>query len=98
MRAAVKLAYISAVDEYVTIEELPSGKGFADVVYIPKPSSQLPALLVELKWNKPVDGAVEQVKQRDYPQVLRNWGGPVLLVGISYDEKTKRHEACIERV
>lgn len=98
LRAAVKLAYISAVDEYATIEELPSGKGFADVVYIPKPSSQLPALLVELKWNKPVDSAVEQVKQRDYPQVLRNWGGPVLLVGISYDEKTKRHEACIERV
>ncbi len=97
LRAAVKLAYISAVDEYATIEELPSGKGCADVVFLPKSGSLNPAIVVELKWNKPVDGAIEQIKRNDYPAVLRSWGGEVLLVGVSYDEKTKQHTAAIER-
>ena len=98
MRAAVKLAYISAIDEYAAVEELPSGKGYADLVYLPKHGSALPALLVELKWNKPVHAAIEQIKQRDYPVVLRAWHGDVVLVGVSYDEKTGRHEAKIERM
>ena len=96
LRAAVKLAYITAVDKYATIEELPSGRGFADIVYLPKLGTNLPALLIELKWNQPVDGAIEQIKDRRYPEVLRGWGGKTLLVGVSYDEKTKRHTACIE--
>ena len=96
LRAAVELAYITAVDKYAAIEELPSGRGFADVVYLPKPGADLPALLVELKWNRPVDGAIEQIKARRYPEAPRGWGGEILLVGISYDEKTKRHTARIE--
>ena len=97
LRAAVKLAYICAVDQYATIEELPSGKGFADVVYLPKVGSSLPALVIELKWNKAAEGALDQIKRNDYPQVLRGWGGEVLLVGISYDEATKAHRAIIEK-
>ncbi len=96
LRAAVKLAYIACVDQYATIEELPSGKGYADVVYLPKAGSQLPALVIELKWNRPVDGAIEQIRARNYPAVLRDWGGDILLVGIAYDEQTKEHTAVIE--
>ena len=98
LRAAVKLAYISAIDEYATVEELPSGKGYADLVYLPKQASPLPALLIELKWNKPADTAIEQIKRRDYPAVLRAWRGETVLVGVTYDEKTGRHEAKIERL
>ena len=98
LRAAVKLAYISAIDEYATVEELPSGKGYADLVYLPKQASPLPALLVELKWNKPADTAIGQIKRRDYPAVLRAWRGETVLVGVTYDEKTGRHEARIERL
>lgn len=98
LRAAVKLAYISAIDEYATVEELASGRGYADLVYLPKRGSALPALLIELKWNKPVCAAIEQIKHRDYPAVLRHWHGEIVLVGVSYDEKTGEHEALIERV
>ena len=49
LRYVIKFAYIAAVDQYLKVEELPSGKGIADVVYLPKRRSMLPALIVELK-------------------------------------------------
>ena len=52
LRYVIKFAYIAAIDQYLKVEELPSGKGIADVVYLPKRKSLLPALIVELKWDK----------------------------------------------
>ena len=98
LRYVIKFAYIAAVDQYLKIEELPSGKGIADVVYLPKPKSMLPALVVELKWNKSSEGAIRQIKERNYPAVLQDYGGDVVIVGISYDEKKKEHSCVIERV
>ena len=91
-------AYIAAVDQYLKIEELPSGKGIADVVYLPKPKSMLPALVVELKWYKSSEGAIRQIRERNYPAVLQDYGSEIVIVGISYDEKKKRHSCEIERV
>ena len=54
----------------------------ADVVYLPKRRSALPALVVELKWNKSSEGAIRQVKERNYPAVLKDYGGEIVLVGI----------------
>ena len=96
LRAVVKSAYIAAADHYATIEELPSGRGLADVVYLPRRGDPLPALLVELKWDRSPEAAIAQVRDRDYPAVLRGWGGPILLVGITYDRKSKRHTCRIE--
>jgi hypothetical protein len=96
LRSVIKFAYISCVDEFVRIEELPSGRGYADVVYLPKKGSVLPIMIIELKWNRPVKGAIEQIKQRNYPQVLEGFENNMILVGISYDEKTKKHECVIE--
>ncbi|MEE1160321.1 MAG: hypothetical protein UHS51_12970, partial [Atopobiaceae bacterium] len=93
LRAVVKAALVAAVDDWACVDELPSGKGYADVAYLPRRGSGRPALLVELKWDEPVRAAVDQVLDRDYPQVLRDLGVPVLLVAITYDAKTKRH-AC----
>ena len=98
LRYVIKFAYIAAVDQYLKVEELPSGKGIADVVYLPKQKSMLPALVVELKWNKSSEGAIRQVKDRNYPAVLKNYGGEVVIVGISYDAKKKGHSCVIERV
>jgi hypothetical protein len=97
LRNVIRFAYIRCVDDYVKIEELPAGKGYADVVYLPKKSSSLPALLIELKWNKTAEGAISQIKNNNYPQVLKNFGSKVLLVGINYDEKNKKHECVIEK-
>ncbi len=96
LRAVVKSAYIAAADHYATIEELPSGRGLADVVYLPRRGDPAPALLVELKWDRKPDSAIAQIRHNDYPAALRDWGGPILLVGITYDRKSKRHTCRIE--
>jgi len=98
LRYVIKFAYIAAVDQYLKVEELPSGKGIADVAYLPKPKSMLPALVIELKWNKATEGAIRQIKERNYPAVLKDYGGEVVIVGISYDAKKKEHSCVIERV
>ena len=96
LRAVVKSAYISAADHYARIEELPSGRGIADLVYVPKRGDDVPALVIELKWNRKRGAAMGQIRDRDYARVLRDWGGPTLLVGIAYDPKSKVHSCTIE--
>lgn len=51
----------------------------------------LPALVIELKWDRGTDGAIRQIQENGYPKILENYGGEVILVGISYDKKTKKH-------
>lgn len=88
----------SAVDQYMKIEELPSGHGIADVVYIPQKRSSVPALVIELKWDKSSDGAIEQIKEKHYQGVLESYGGDIVLAGINYNSKTKEHTCKIERI
>ena len=98
LRYIIKFAYITCVDQYAKIEEMPSGHGIADVVFIPKRRSQLPAMLIELKWNQTSEGAIAQIKDRNYPAVLKNYGGDIILAGINYNEKTKKHTCKIEKL
>ena len=74
------------------------GKEIADVVYLPKCKSVLPALVIELKWNKSSEGAMEQIKKKHYPAVLNDYGGEIVIAGINYDAKTKEHSCVIERL
>ncbi len=97
LRSVIKLAYFSYKDHYLKFEELPSGQGYADIVYFPKKASPLPALVIELKWNKSVKGALHQIKEKKYPSVLSG-GGDILLVGISYEKdnaKNRRRHSCL---
>lgn len=96
LRSVIRLAFISCVDEFLQIEELPSGHGYADVVFFPKKTSSLPLLLIELKWNRTEKGAIGQIRNRDYPQAVKDYGGEILLVGITYDAKSKKHTCRIE--
>ena len=96
LRSIIRIAYISCVDEFFTIEELPSGHGYADVVFFPKKASSMPLMLIELKWNKSDQGAIAQIRNNDYPQALKDYGGKILLVGINYDPKSKQHTCKIE--
>lgn len=97
LRSVIRFAYISSLDEFLRIEELPSGHGFADVVFLPRRESSMPLLFIELKWNRSENSAIHQIKEKKYPQVLENYGGDILLVGISYHEKTKKHTCVIEK-
>ena len=93
----VSLAYYSARQQYTMIRELPAGKGFADLVFIPrKKYADQPALLIELKWNHSADTAIRQIKEKQYCKGLDGFSGKVLLVGISYDKETKVHSCKIE--
>lgn len=101
LRSVVKRAYFSYGDEYVMFEELPAGVGYADIVYLPKKDSVLPALAIELKWNQSAKTALEQIRDRRYPEAVRGYGGTVLLVGISYDKEApagkRKHQCRIEK-
>ncbi|SFG83964.1 PD-(D/E)XK nuclease domain-containing protein, partial [Oribacterium sp. WCC10] len=101
LRSVIKLAYYTYKDNYLQWEELPSGDGYADVVYLPKHDSGLPALVIELKWNKSAEGAIEQIKQKHYPESLKGYGSELLLVGINYDKDKapgeRKHSCRIEK-
>ena len=100
LRSVIKLAYYTYRDNYLQWEELPSGVGYADIVYMPKKDSLYPALLVELKWNASAEGAIDQIKRRKYPESIKNFGGEILLVGINYDKdsRDKKHSCKIEKL
>lgn len=98
LRSVVRYAYISCVGNYIEIQELPSGKGYADLVYLPKKASGLPLLIVELKWDKSDEGAIKQIRDKHYPEVMEDFGGDILLVGINYSTKTQVHSCKIERL
>ena len=92
------MAYYSAKLYYVDpIMELSSGKGFADVVYLPRRNVNRPALVVELKWDQKVDGAIRQIKEKKYASWIEGYTGDILLVGINYDKEEKVHECVIEK-
>lgn len=97
LRSVIRFAYISCIEEFKTIQDLPSGTGYADVVYLPKKGSSMPVMVIELKWNKSADGAIKQIKAQNYPQIFQGYGGDILLLGINYDEKTKKHTCMIEK-
>ena len=95
LRSVLKIGYLSAIDDFVSIQELPTGKGYADLALIPRRGSRKSAVVIELKWNHPVEAAIDQIRRQQYPEVLSHFADNLLLVGITYDEKTKRHSCQI---
>ena len=102
LRSVIKRAYFSYADEYLKFEELPAGVGYADIVYLPKKDSPLPALVIELKWNKSAKGAIDQIRDKHYPDAIKDYGGEILLVGINYDKDApageRKHTCVIEKM
>ncbi len=98
LRSVVKFAYISSANNYLKIEELPSGHGYCDVAYIPVSGKHLPVLLIELKVNSSSEGALAQIKEKNYPKIFENVDNDIILCGISYDPKTKAHSCRIEKI
>ena len=101
LSSVLAVAYLSAMQYYFKpVRELPTGRGFADFVFIPKPEykNDYPALIVELKWNKSAKSALQQIKDKKYPNAIRNYTGAILLVGINYNKGNKKHECMIEKM
>ena len=96
---AIQLAYYSAQDYYTIIPELDTGKGYADLAFIPK-KPDIPALLIELKYEENADTAIKQIHRQKYPERLEHYKGSLILVGINYDKEVEndqprfKHHSC----
>ncbi len=101
LASVLTIAYLYSMRFYfIPKREMPSGKGYADFVYLPRLRhvAEYPALVVELKWDKSKESAIEQIKERKYTESVKEYTGNILLVGINYDKESKIHECTIERV
>ena len=96
LSCVIAIAFFSARRHYLLYREFPTGKGFADMVFLPRPSSDKPAMIVELKWDLSAYGAIRQIREKNYVKALEHYHGNIQLVSISYDKKTKHHTCCIE--
>lgn len=97
LACVLSIAYYYAKGDYVVHRELASGKGFADLVMIPRKNVDSPAMVVELKYNKDADAAIDQIKRKQYPAKLDQYEGNLLLVGVNYDKETKKHSCKIDK-
>ncbi len=97
LACVLSIAYYSARNNYVIHREYPSGKGFADLVLIPRSHINSPAIIIELKYNKTAQGAIDQIKRKEYPEQVKEYTNNIVLVGINYDKDTKQHTCIIER-
>ena len=99
LRYVVLMAYLATESYYLApLNEFPTGKGFADIVYLPisANSKRKPALIIELKKDSSAKVALEQIKERDYVSRVKEYTDNILLIGINYDSKTKQHSCTIE--
>lgn len=99
LSCVLKLAMFAASEYYNEFREMATGKGFADIVYLPRPlHADKPAMVVELKCDATAQTAIKQIRERGYLSSLGGYKGEVVLVGVSYDRQTKRHSCVIERI
>ena len=96
LACVLSVAYIWARNEYVIHREYATGKGYADLVMIPRRNVSKPALVIELKFNHSADSAIDQIKRKEYPAKIADYTGDILLVGINYDKESKQHTCKIE--
>lgn len=94
------ITYLGALQYYFKpIREMPTGRGFADLLFIPKKEfPDVPAMILELKWNQSAETALRQIKDKKYDSILDSYHGKVLLAGINYDKKSKSHDCIIEQL
>ena len=96
LACVLSISYYSARKDYILHRELPTGKGFADLVFIPRIGRTLPALIIELKKGHSAEEAIQQIKNNNYIHKVSEYSPEIILVGINYDEK-KGHTCMIEK-
>lgn len=99
LQSAIGLAYFYATADYDVVKEMPLGRGFADMAFVPRRGREgMPPIVVELKMDKNPRAAMMQIDSRRYAEALRRAGGEVLKVAVAYDRKTKAHSCKIEQI
>ena len=93
----ITIAYISAIENYHIVREMPAGIGFADFIFFPKDKSK-PAFIIELKKNSTSEDALRQIFEKRYDLSLKDYTGLKLAIGISYDSNLKKHSISIQQI
>ena len=92
------MAYFTAPAYYNIVREMPAGKGYADMVFIPRENAgKRPAIIIELKCDKTAEAAVKQIKagtMREHWQAIREsffWLESIMIVKMG----KKKHHTCV---
>lgn len=103
--AVVNLVYLSARDYYRVEREEKAGKGYVDFIFYPETVHADDGIILELKVDHTPEEAIAQIKEKNYASHFTNGcvqqkSRPkrILLVGIGYDRKTKKHRCKVEAV
>ncbi len=96
LACAVMMSYFTARKYYYVKRELPAGRGFADIAFLPRKEGEHPAMIVELKWNRSAKAAIKQIRDKEYAGALADYKGELLLVGINYSKKTGKYSCRID--
>ncbi|KAK8833861.1 hypothetical protein M9Y10_018323 [Tritrichomonas musculus] len=97
LSCVISIAYYSAKRIYFIVRELPLGIGFSDFAFIPKPGTNKPAILFELKWNKDAETAIKQIEQKKYSGTLSEFTSNLIIVGVNYDKIEKKYQCIIKK-
>ncbi|WP_199484156.1 AAA family ATPase, partial [Absiella sp. AM22-9] len=98
LSCVITLCYLYARNYYEVTREDKSGKGFVDYLFTPKKKGY-PAIILELKYNKTAQEAIDQIKRKNYVDRVRNFK-EILYVGINYSidaDEHKHHDCIIEK-
>ena len=98
MACVLAIAFYAARADYVFHRELPTGKGFADLVLLPRKNVSKPAMVLELKYDSTTGTAIDQIRERRYPEKVAQHTDDLLLVAISYNREQKTHKCKIEKL
>ena len=98
LACVLSLAFYYAKNDYTFHRELPTGKGFADLVLMPRKSCDKPAILLELMKDQSAQTAIEQIHNKEYQGKVLQYDGHIILVGINYDSKSKKHDCKIAAI
>lgn len=93
----VHISYYDVNDFYFIRKEDTSTLGRADLSFTPRDNTHIP-MIIELKVDKHVDTAINQIKEKNYSSVFTGYKGKILLLGISYNSKTLKHTSKIEYI
>lgn len=96
LSCVITLCYLAAREDYHIYREEKSGKGYCDYLFLPR-TTRHPAIILELKVNESKESAIQQIKNKNYLQKTEAYP-EVILVGINYGKKEKKHTCKIEKI
>ncbi len=97
LRCVIQFAYFTAIKDYTILPELNTGRGRADIFFLPRKHCSKPALLVELKFDKSSNEAIQQIREREYGVEFKDFKDNIIIVGINYNKDENKHTCKIEK-